>query len=95
MDVQKAITRETGGMSAGLQSSCIYGTESSRGFFHIDMRCLEGRTVSAEKLVYDIAENTIFTEVEHIRVILSERLLSLKNLFTSNGHMVAMRRASS
>lgn len=67
----------------------------NRSFFRVNMRCLAGRIDGASDLLRMIAGETTFTEVAHIRDILSERLLSMKSVFTNNGHQIAMLRASS
>lgn len=95
LEIQKMIARETGGISAGLQNNAIYGTDTNRAFFRVQMRCLSGRINEASDLLRLIADETVFTEVEHIRDMISERLLSMKSAFTNNGHQVAMLRASS
>lgn len=76
-------------------SASVYGTDMSRTFLRFNVRALESRITQAETLLLHTINETHFDEVTQIRNILSERLLSMKSAFTTQGHHTAMMRASS
>lgn len=72
-----------------------FNSPSLATYYEFGGRFLDRNTTDAVKLLGELEGNTRFDEIEQIRTIFDERILTLKTDLTTNWHKIAMLRASS
>ena len=95
VEVQKAITRETGGVDFSLEYGKKYGQDQYLVFLKTGVRFLDRKEKNALLVWLDIVREMRFEEYDHIQDLYTEELIGLKSHFVQAGHQIALTRARS